>query len=117
MNHAELKPIIEEWLKDKTIDETVDMLLAVGIPAGPINTIDRVVADPHIAGAREMFVELEHPKAGKMKVTGNQIKFTNKKVKIDRPAPLLGQHNEEILGEKLGYTPEQVAKLKEDGVL
>ena len=117
LNHAELKPIIEEWLKDKTIDETVDMLLAVGIPAGPINTIDRVVADPHIAGAREMFVELEHPKAGKMKVTGNQIKFTNKKVKIDRPAPLLGQHNEEILGEKLGYTPEQVAQLKEDGVL
>ena len=52
-----------------------------------------------------------------MKVTGNQIKFTNKKVKIDRPAPLLGQHNEEILGEKLGYTPEQVAQLKEDGVL
>ena len=117
LNHAELKPIIEEWLKDNTIHETVDMLLAVGIPAGPINTIDRVVADPHIAGAREMFVELEHPKAGKMKVTGNQIKFTNKKVKIDRPAPLLGQHNEDILGEKLGYTPEQVAQLKEDGVL
>ena len=66
-------------LQDKTIDETVDMLLAVGIPAGPINTIDRVVKDPHIAGAREMFVELDHPVAGKMKVTGNQIKFTNKK--------------------------------------
>ena len=62
-------------------------------------------------------VELDHPVAGKMKVTGNQIKFTNKKVKIDRPAPLLGQHNEEILHEKLGYTPEQVAQLKEEGVL
>ena len=117
MNHAELKPIIEEWLQDKTIDETVDMLLAVGIPAGPINTIDRVVADPHIAGAREMFVELEHPKAGKMKVTGNQLKFTNKKVEIKRPAPLLGQHNAEVLGEKLGYTPEEVAQLQADGVL
>ena len=117
LHHDELKPIIEEWLQDKTIDETVDMLLAVGIPAGPINTIDRVVSDPHIADARQMFVELEHPVAGKMKVTGNQLKFTNKKVDISRPAPLLGQHNAEVLGEKLGYTPEQVAQLKEEGVL
>ena len=50
-------------------------------------------------------------------MTGNQFTMTHNELKIDRPAPLLGQHNEEILGEKLGYTPEQVAQLKEDGVL
>ena len=64
LHHADLKPIIEDWLKDWTIDDAVQAMLDKGIPAAPINTIDRVVKDPHIAGAREMFVEVDHPKAG-----------------------------------------------------
>lgn len=115
-HHDELKELIERWTKVRTIDEVVNTLLAAGAPAGPINTIDKVVVDPHIAGAREMFVDLPHPVAGDMKVTGNQLKFTNKKVKIDRPAPLLGQHTEEILKEKLGIDHEEFEKLKEEGV-
>lgn len=116
-NHATLKPIIETWTQTKTIDEIVETLLAVGIPAAPINTIDRVTKDPHIAGAREMFVEIEHPIAGKLKLTGNQLKFTNKKIAIKTPAPILGQHNEEILKEFLNYSDETIQKLKIDGVL
>ena len=101
-NHEPLKVIIENWTRERKIDDIVEFLLGKGIPSAPINTIDRVVKDPHIAVAREMFVEMEHPVAGKIKVTGNQLKFTNKKISIDRPAPLLGQHTEEILKEKLG---------------
>ncbi len=115
-NHAPLKEIIERWTKDKTIDDIVEILLAAGVPSAPINTIDRVTKDPHIAGAREMFVELDHPVAGKMKVTGNQLKFTNKKVDISRPAPLLGQHTEEILKEKLGMSHEEYMQDLEKGV-
>ena len=107
-NHAALKEIVEDWTKDKNIDDIVDILLAAGIPAAPINTIDRVVKDPHIAGAREMFVDLPHPVAGQMKVTGNQLKFTNKKISIDRPAPTLGQHTYEILEEFCGYDKTKV---------
>lgn len=110
-NHSKLKPIIEAWTKERNIDDIVDILLAVGIPAAPVNTIDRVVADPHIAVAREMFVEVEHPVAGKMKLTGNQLKFTNRKVKIDRPAPTLGQHTEEILFEKFNISHEDYLDL------
>ncbi|HJA40321.1 MAG TPA: CoA transferase [Firmicutes bacterium] len=117
LNHAELKPIIEEWLKDKKIDETVEALLAVGIPAAPINTIDRVVADPHIAGAREMFVEIDHPKAGKLKMTGNQIKLTNHKIDTFTHAPILGEHTVEILQKELGFTKEEIDKLIEEKVL
>ncbi len=106
-NHAELKPIIEDWLKDWNVDDAVDAMLAAGCPAGPINTIDRVVNDPHIAGAREMFVDVEHPVAGKMKITGNQIKLTNHKIDTFTPAPLLGQHTVEVLMEKLGMTREE----------
>lgn len=115
-NHALLKPFIEEWTKAHTIDWVVETLLDAGIPASPVNTIDRVVKDPHIAEAREMFVELEHPVAGKMKVTGNQLKFTNHKVAIETPAPLLGQHTEQILLEFLGKTHEEYQALAEKGV-
>ena len=115
-NHAKLKPIIEEWTQSRTIDEIVEILLAAGIPASPVNTIERVTKDPHIAGAREMFVELDHPVAGKMKVTGNQLKFTNHKVKIDRPAPLLGQHTEEILKEFLDIDHEEYERLQAEGI-
>lgn len=117
LNNAALKPIILEWLKDKTIDDTVEMLLKAGIPAAPINTIDRVVRDPHIAGAREMFPECDHHKAGKIRLTGNQIKLSNHKITTFNPAPLLGEHNKEILQEKLGLNAEQVDKLLEDKIL
>ena len=117
LNNAQLKPYIEEWLKDKTIDATVERLLAVGIPAAPINTIDRVAADPHIAGAREMFVEIDHPKAGRLKMTGNQIKLTNNKIDTFTPAPLLGEHNSQVLGDMLGLTAEEVEELAASGVL
>jgi len=111
LNNVELKPIIEAWCTDKTIDDIVEILLNVGIPAGPINTIDRVTKDPHIAAAREMFVEVEHPKAGKMRITGNQIKLTNHKIKNFKPAPLLSQHTREVLKEKLNMTDADVDDL------
>ena len=109
--------LIEDWLKDYTIDEAVEIILASGCPAAPINTIDRIVADPHIAGAREMFVTLPHPTAGDMKICGNQIKLSETPVQFQRPAPLLGQHEEEILHEMLGLNADEVKALKEEGVL
>ena len=116
LNNAELKPIIEEWTKDYTIDEITDMMLAVGVPAAPINTLDRVVADKHISEDRQMFVDCEHPVAGPMKLTGNQIKLTNHKIDTFKPAPVLGQHTDELLKEVLGYSEEQIAELREKNV-
>lgn len=115
-NHAPLKEIIEAWTRERNIDDIVDTLLAAGIPSGPINTIDRVVKDPHIAGARQMFVDLEHPVAGPMKITGNQIKLTNHPVQIDRPAPTLGQHTEAILADVLGIDHEGYQKLADSHI-
>lgn len=117
LHHTELKPIIEEWLRDKKIDEIVDLLLNAGIPAAPINTIDRVAKDPHIAGAREMFVEIDHPKAGKLKMTGNQIKLTNHKIDTFRPAPTLSQDTEEILRKYLDMSEEDVKLLVKEQVV
>lgn len=112
LNNKELKPLVEEWTYKHTIDEIVETLLDKGVPASPVNTIDRVVSDPHIAGAREMFVEIDHPKAGKLTMTGNHLKFTNNKIEKFEPAPILGQHTEEILKEVLKYTDEEIADMK-----
>jgi formyl-CoA transferase len=116
-NHAVLKPLIEEWTRTLPSDEIVEKLLAAGCPAAPINTIDKLVSCPHIAGAREMFVEVEHPKAGVMKLTGSHIKFSDTKTGIRTPAPLLGQHTEEVFRELLGLSEQQVAAYKQDGVM
>ncbi|MBZ8570292.1 CoA transferase [Escherichia coli] len=116
-HHAELKEIIECWTRDLDIDTIVSMLLDAGIPSAPINTIDRVTQDPHIAGAREMFVDIEHPVAGKITMTGNQVKFTHNKATIRMPAPTLGQHNYEVLKERLNYSDEKIEKLIRSGIL
>lgn len=117
LNHDALKLLIEQWLVGRTIDEVVECLLAAGIPVAPINTLDRVAADPHIAVAREMFVECDHPVAGKMKLTGNQIKFSNHKIDTFVHAPTLGQDNDEVLHRWLGLTPADVQALRVNGVL
>lgn len=116
-NHADVKPIVEEWTKQRTIDENVDLLLHAGVPAAPINTIDRVVKDPHIADAREMFVEVEHPVAGKLKLSGSHIKLSDTKPSIKTPSPLLGQHNSEVYQELLGITDDQLQELKDKKVI
>ncbi len=116
-NPAPLKAIIEDWLKDKACAEVLAMLTEIGIPAAPILTIDQVVEDPHIAGAREMFVEVEHPVAGTQRITGSPLKFTNNKVQFERAAPLLGANTDEILHEYLGLTAAQTAELRRQGVV
>ncbi len=114
-NHAPLKEIVEKWTTRFERDELVDLLLKNNIPCGPINTIADTTSDPHIAGAREMFVEVEHPVAGKMRLTGSHIKFSRAKASVRTLAPLLGQHTDEVLFE-IGYSAADVAAMREEGV-
>lgn len=116
-NHAELKAIIEAWTKTKKVKEIVDELLAAGVPVAPIYNIDQVVEDEHIAKAREMFVEVEHPKAGKLTVTGSHIKFSENPATVRTPAPLLGQHNAEIFGELLQMDEAKIKELQAKGIM
>ncbi len=114
--HAEIKPIIEAWTRTHSVDEIVDRMLAAGVPVAPINTIDRLVTDPHIAVAREMFVDVEHPKAGVLKLTGAHIKLTETPSAIRTPSPELGQHNGEVFGSLLGMVSSDIERLTQDGV-
>jgi formyl-CoA transferase len=116
-NHVAVKQIVEEWTKTRTVSDVVDGLLAAGIPAAPIYNIGQVAKDPHIAGAREMFVTIEHPKAGEVTLTGPHIKLSDTKPAIRTPSPNLGQHNEEILSSMLGLSQEDITALKQAGVI
>lgn len=115
-NHEALKAIIEEWLSAYDTDTAVQMILNAGVPAAPIYNIKQVTEDPHIAGAREMFVDMEHPVAGKVRITGNQVKLSETPVQYRLPAPLLGQHTQAIVEEVLGYTRAQYQDLAAKGV-
>ena len=94
-----------------------DMVDGAGVPCAPIYSIDQVVKDPHIAGDRKMFVETEHPVAGKITLTGSHLKLSETCTDIRTPSPALGQDNENVYGEMLGFSPEKVAELRAEGVL
>ena len=111
-----LIPIIAEILKQKTNQEWQDLFNEVGVPNGPINTVDRVVHDEQV-NFRDMIVEVDHPLAGKLKMPGVPIKLSETPGEIRTAAPLLGADNEEIFGKMLDLTPEEVAQLKQDKII
>ena len=98
-------------MKTKSTQEWQDILDNAGVPNGPINTVDKVVADPQVI-AREMILEIDHPVSGKIKVPGIPIKLSDTPGDIRMTSPLLGQHTEEILKELLNYDDEKIEELK-----
>ena len=101
-NVKELSVILDSIFVKKTIRQWLDELEAAGLPCAPINTIDKIVNDPHIA-ARNMIVEVEHPVAGKLKMAGAPVKMSASPAVSPSPAPLLGQHTAAIMHELLGW--------------
>ena len=99
-NHALIKPIVEKWTSQRKKDEAISTLREHGIPAAPILSIDEVVKDPHMK-AREMFVDLEHPRLGKVKLSGCPIKMSVTKPTVKTPAPLLNEQGKDILARLL----------------
>jgi crotonobetainyl-CoA:carnitine CoA-transferase CaiB-like acyl-CoA transferase len=97
-NRAALFEILAQKTRERTTRDLVAALDAAGIPAGPVNTIGEMLADPHVL-AREMVVETVHPVAGPTKALGLPIKFTGTPGGVRRPAPQLGEHTREVLRE------------------
>ena len=114
--HAEIKPIIQEWVGQKTVAEAMDTLLEHGVPAMPINNLEQVVSDPQ-AAVRELFVDIEHPIAGKTKLNGSHLKLSETKAEIKTPSPTLGQHNHQVYSEWLGLSEEEIENYKQSGVM
>ena len=116
-NHEELREIISSWTRNHTIDEIDKMLNDAGCPACPVNTIDRLVKDPQIAGDRGMFPELDQPGMGKLQITAMAQKLTRTKSCPRKGAPLLGEDNAAIYGEMLDFDEAKLTEPTEKGVI
>ncbi len=113
------KPTLAELIAARTrTRRSADWLAALeaaGVPAGPINRISEMLADPQVL-ARQMVVELDHPHAGRVPALGLPIKFSDTPGSVRRAAPLLGQHTREVLG-SLGYSEPEIQALERAGAV
>jgi len=112
----EIAALIQSWTGTRTKAEVVSALSTAGVPAAPVNNVAEMVADPQVQ-AREMFVELEHPTYGPVKITGTPLKLSETPARVERLAPLPGEHNVAIFVELLGHAPEELARWQEEGVV
>ena len=110
-----LTAVMNEKIRAWKMKDLLAALDAAGVPCGPINSIADVAADPH-ALAREMVVELEHPRAGRTRALGLPLKLSRTPGKVARPAPLLGQHTREVL-EEFGFSSAEVDALYAQGAV
>ncbi len=115
-NHESLFPILAEIMCRRTTDAWVEALEAIGVPCGPVNTVDKVANDPQVL-ARDMIAEIEHDTTGTVQIPGIPIKLSETPGQIDAPAPNLGEHTSEILTDLLGLETEEVNQLKQDGIV
>ena len=115
--YAPLKEIVTEWTSKRNAKDIISHLMSFSVPCAPIYNIEQIVNDPHIAQARGMIVDMDHPLEGTMKVVACPIKFTEMKPSIRSTAPLHGEHTEEVLTGLLGLSKEEVARLKEAGAV
>ena len=114
-NLEALTPLVSEVLRLRASAHWIAEFEAAGVPVGPVNRIGDMLADPQVA-AREMVVEVEHPRAGRMKTLGAPIKFSATPAAVSRPAPLLGEHTDEVLA-GLAYSPGDIERLRREGAV
>lgn len=103
------------WIAEHTKGEIIEAGQAAGVLCGPINTTEDLVNDPHWS-AREFWADVDHPVTGKVTYPGAPFKMGETPWRVSRPAPLLGQHNEEVYSQ-LGYSREDLVKLSRQGII
>ncbi|HXG01926.1 MAG TPA: CoA transferase [Candidatus Binatia bacterium] len=109
---AELEPIFHQ----RSTHEWLKRLQAEGVPAAPIQSIDRVLEDPQVR-LRQMVVDMEHPRLGRVPTLGSPIKVDGAMGTPVAPPPALGEHTEAVLREWLGYPAERISALRRARVI
>jgi crotonobetainyl-CoA:carnitine CoA-transferase CaiB-like acyl-CoA transferase len=110
-----LQEIIEHVTATREGSYWLEKLGEAEIPCGPVNSYAEVFNDPHVL-ARQMLMEVEHPVAGRVQMTGINVKLSQTPGALQRPAPTLGQHTRQVL-RTLGYQDEAIDRLKTAGVI
>lgn len=114
-NRTELIELMTDFTRSRTTKEISTKLKEAGVPGGPINNIADVLADPQVIH-RGMIQEVEHPTIGTLKMLGIPVKLSETPGSVRMAPPTLGQNNIEVLS-RLGYSQEDIAVLKDKGVI
>jgi crotonobetainyl-CoA:carnitine CoA-transferase CaiB-like acyl-CoA transferase len=115
-NRNELKALLTLVFQTKTINEWVEVLSKVGIPAGGIQSVGEALEHPQTR-ARDMVTERPHPTLGSVKLTGIPVKLSETPGEVGAAPPLLGQHTDSILRELCGLSDDDIAALKASGAV
>lgn len=117
VQHRELLvPLLQEIFVTKDIAFWLRAIADGGIPCGPVQTLDEVFADPQVR-AREMIWTVPHPTAGTIRLVGSPLKLSKTPVAFRSHPPLLGEHSEEVLTSLLGYSGDEVGRLRAERVI
>jgi crotonobetainyl-CoA:carnitine CoA-transferase CaiB-like acyl-CoA transferase len=112
----QLVPLVAEALLARGLKDWIARMEAANVPCGPIHTMPQVFEDPHVV-QRGIRQSLPHPVGTDMPVLANPIRFSGTPIRHDTPAPLLGQHTDETLGGLLGKSADEIAGLRNAGVI
>ena len=118
-NADEVDGLVESWTSTQGKKEVAEIVRKYGIASGIVATIPEVLEDPQLK-ARGMIVDLDHPEFGKVEGAmshGIPIMLSESKGGFERPGPYLGAHNEEIYRGWLGYSREELDRLKKEGII
>ncbi|MET0486344.1 MAG: CoA transferase [Candidatus Rokuibacteriota bacterium] len=115
-NRASLIDTLQQLFLTRGYEEWEAILMGGGVPVGAINTIDRVVDHPQVV-ARGALVDCEHPVAGKVRVVGPPARLSETPADVRLPAPLLGQHTDLVLRERLQLDDREIARLRSVGAI
>ena len=113
-NRDTLIPRLQQIFLTRTYEEWEKILLANDIPVGAINDVAQVVEHPQVK-ARGVVHEVDHPRAGKVRVIGSPVRMSGTPAKKPTPSPTLGQHTSEVLKDVLGISDDEIARLKSAG--
>jgi benzylsuccinate CoA-transferase BbsF subunit len=107
----ELEALLADWTRSLPPEEAMRLLQARGVPSGVVQTAEDVLDHDEHLKARGYYVYLDHPEAGHNAYDGPQFRLSETPARLQGPAPLLGQHNDLVLREILGYSDERIADL------
>ncbi len=115
-HRKELEQVLIPEFRRRSRAEWLELLGKANLPHSPANNVKEICEDPHIAH-RKMLVEVDQPGVGKMRIVGSPIRLSETPGEVYAPAPLLGQHSEEVLRTILGYSAEDIRTLKDENVI
>ncbi|MDM7999174.1 MAG: CoA transferase, partial [Dehalococcoidia bacterium] len=111
-NKDDLEDLIEEGLREADSEDWLELMHAEDVAAGPLNTLEKAIQDPQVIHNKTVVI-LRHPLCGEVRNIECPIRLERTETIGHSPPPLLGQHTDEVLRDLLGYSDEQITRLKE----